>query len=288
VTLAIPLVHIAKRFGHAVDGIIGTSFIREFVVEVDYGARVIRLHDKLTFAYNGPGESVPIALNAAGHPTIQAAVTPVGKGPITGTFVIDIGSGGALALHGPFVKEHGLPGAEAKTIKAIGIGGAGGASQGRIGRVSALKIGSFTIASPTAMFSEDTAGAFANAAIQGNIGQQIMSRFKVFLDYSRTRIILEPSETFGAPFDRAVSGVSLTTEGADYKTFRITDVLENSPASEAGLQPNDIITAIDGRGAATLTITTLLELLERPGSYKITVKRGDQTLEVTLAPRHMV
>jgi S1-C subfamily serine protease len=231
---------------------------------------------------------VPIKLNAAGHPTIQAAVTPVGKEPIMGTFVIDIGSGGSLALHSPFVREHGLAGANTKTIKAIGIGGAGGPSQGRIGRVSALKIGSFTIASPTAMFSEDTAGAFANAAIQGNIGQQIMSRFKIFLDYSRTRIILEPSETFGAPFDRAVSGLSLTTEGADYKIFRVTDVLENSPASEAGLQRKDIITAIDGRAAAELTITAVLELLERPVLYKLTIKRGDQTLAVTLTPRHMV
>lgn len=288
VTLALPLERLARRFGHDFDGIIGTVFIKEFVVEIDYEARVIRLHDRLTFTYAGPGESIPIRLNSSGHPTIDAEVTPVDKSPIKGTFVIDVGSGGSLALHSPFVSEHRLPGADVKTIKALGVGGAGGASTGRIGRVSALKIGKFTITNPTVLFSQDTAGAFANAALEGNIGQQVMSRFRVFLDYSRARIILEPSERFGAPFDRASSGLSLTTEGADYKTFRIMDVLENSPASEAGLRPSDVITAIDGRAASELTLTTLLELFERPVSYKLTVQRGDQTLQLTLTPRQLV
>jgi hypothetical protein len=40
--------------------------------------------------------------------------------------------------------------------------------------------------------------------------------------------------------------------------------------------------------AAELTITTVLELVERPASYSVTVKRGDRMLQVTLTPRHMV
>ena len=51
-----------------------------------------------------------------GHPLIDAQVTAVGKSPISGTFVIDLGSGGALALHSPFVAEHRLPGPDVKTI----------------------------------------------------------------------------------------------------------------------------------------------------------------------------
>jgi regulator of sigma E protease len=66
------------------------------------------------------------------------------------------------------------------------------------------------------------------------------------------------------------------------------DVLENSPASEAGLQSNDVIAAIDGRAASALTLTTVQELFERPASYKLTVLRGDQTLQITLTPRQLV
>jgi hypothetical protein len=60
IRLAIPLRRMAARFGHDFDGIIGADFIKQFVVEVDYPARAIRLHDKDTFNYAGAGDSVPV------------------------------------------------------------------------------------------------------------------------------------------------------------------------------------------------------------------------------------
>jgi len=47
--------------------------------------------------------------------------------------------------------------------------------------------------------------------------------------------------------DRATAGLVMTTEGKDRATVRITDVLENSPASEAGLQKDDILVSIDAK-----------------------------------------
>ena len=122
----------------------------------------------------------------------------------------------------------------------------------------------------------------------GNIGQQIASKFKLFLDYNRKRIILEPAATFGAPFDRAFGGIALTAEDKDYTTFRITEVLENSPASEVGLQTNDLIIKVDDQPASEFTMTRLSEMFERPVTYKLTIRRGEQTLQVTLTPRKLV
>jgi PDZ domain/Aspartyl protease len=288
IRLAIPLGKMESRFGHDFDGIIGAEFIKQFVIEVDYPGRVLRLHDKNQFSYSGSGESVTIQLNRQGHPIIEAEVTPSGGDPIKGKFVIDLGASGALALTTPFVAEHRLLNSELKTIKAIGLGGAGGQSNGRIGRVAELKIGKYKITNPLTIFSEDKAGAFATSALAGNIGQQIASRFKVFLDYDHNRIIFEPAATFSDPFDRAQSGLVLTAEGRDYTTFRITDVLENSPASEAGLQKDDLIIQVNDKTATELTITKLGELFEKPTPYKMKVKRGDQTLQVTLTPRKLV
>ena len=143
--LAIPLGHIAARFGNDFDGIIGSEFIKEFVVEVDYEARLLKLHDK-KFKYTGPGESIPIQLTQQGHPILEAEVTPVDSKPVRAKFVLDLGSGGALALHSPFVAEHNLLDGKSKTIRAIGVGGAGGQSFGRFGRVAELKIGSYKMA----------------------------------------------------------------------------------------------------------------------------------------------
>ena len=288
VMLALPIRGLAPRMGQDFDGIIGTEFIKRFVVELDYQARVIRLHDKERFAYAGSGETIPIQLNGAGHPILEAEVTPVGSAPVKGKFLLDIGSGGALILHSPFVSEHHLLDLNPKTIKSLGGAGAGGATIGRLGRVAELKIGSFRIKSPITMFSEDKAGALANTELIGNIGQQVMSKFKIFFDYGHDRIILEPNQTFDAPFDRAFSGLSLQAEGPDYRTFRIKEVLENSPGAEAGLRQEDIITAVDGKPATEFTLTKLIEMFERPTPYKLTVRRDKETLHVTLTPRRMV
>ncbi len=288
VRLAIPLRRMATRFGHDFDGIIGAEFIKQFVIEIDYPARVVKLHDKNSFNYNGPGDSVAIQLDGQRHPILDAEVTPVGGQPIKGKFVLDIGSGGPLALTTPFVNENRLLDSKLKTIRAIGLGGAGGQSNARIGRTAELKIGKFKLTNPLTIFSEDKAGAFASAELAGNIGQVIASRFKLFLDYEHNRIIFEPAANFSEPFDRAHSGMALAAEGKDYTTFRITEVLEDSPASEVGLQKDDLLVKVNDKSAAELTITKLGEMFERPTPYKMTIKRGDQTLQVTLTPRKLV
>jgi len=287
IALAVPFGDLAARSGHDFDGIIGSDFIRQFVVEVDYQASVIRLHDKDKFTYAGPGEIIPIQLDGQGHPILEAEATPVGGEPIKGKFVLDLGSSGALALYSPFVSGNRLL-SSLKTIRLIGAGGAGGRTNGRLGRIANLKIGKFKIASPITLFSEDTSGAFANPNLAGNIGQQIAGRFKVFLDYSRERIILEPTSAVSQPFNRAFAGVALKTEDKNFRAFRITEVLEDSPASEAGLREDDLIIQVDGRPASEFSISLLHDMFERPVSYKLTIRRGEQTMEVKLTPRRLV
>ena len=288
VNIALPIGNLASRLGQDFDGILGSEFIKQFVLELDYQARVIKFHDKDKFSYIGPGESIPIKLNGAGHPIIDAEVTPIGSEPVKGKFVLDIGSGAALILYSPFVAEHHLLGPNIKTIKAIGGAGAGGETTGRIGRVAELQIGKFKISNPSTMFSEDKEGALASSAVLGNIGARVTSKFRLLFDYGHDRIIFEPNNTFAEGLERAFGGLAMVAEGKDYRTFRITELLDNAPAAEAGLQKNDIITAIDGQPAAELTLSKLNEMLERPASYKLTVRRGEQTLHVTLTPKKMV
>ncbi|HEX3282545.1 MAG TPA: aspartyl protease family protein [Pyrinomonadaceae bacterium] len=288
VKLALPLSKMASRLGQDFDGIIGSDFIVQFVVEVDYQSCTLKLYDKDKFNYAGTGEVVPLKLNGGGHPIINAEVTPFGKAPIEGKFVVDLGSSLPLALYSPFVREQKLPGTESKTIRSLGIGGAGGEAKGQLGRVAEVRIGKFRINQPLTFFSEDEEGAFATSEVLGNIGSQIMNRFTVLLDYNRDRIILEPNARFAAPYDRAFTGFSLEALGADYRTFRISKILENSPASDAQLQSDDIITAVDGKPAAQFSLTSLNELFERTATYKLQVRRKDQTFTVSLTPRRMI
>jgi PDZ domain/Aspartyl protease len=283
-TLAFPLKSLEAPLGHKVDGVIGGDFIKEFVVELDYQSHVVRLYDKGTFRYSGHGQNIPIEMNADGHPVVEAEVTPEGGRPLKGKFLVDIGSSASLALYSPFVAAHDLPGPNLKTIRAIGAAGAGGQLQAQIGRVAELKIGEFTLAQPITLFSQDKAGAFARSDTQGNLGEQVLSRFRLFLDYSHGRIIFEPNKDFGQPFAPAFAGAVLEGAGDNYKIFRVTDVLENSPASEAGLQKGDVITAVDGRPASALSLSEIAEMFERSTSYSLDIQRDDTRLRVTLRP----
>ncbi|HKR14651.1 MAG TPA: aspartyl protease family protein [Pyrinomonadaceae bacterium] len=289
VKMALPLGNVlSKRAGRAFQGIIGYEFIREFVVEIDYQARVLKLHDKDKFTYSGPGESIPITL-VHGHPVLEAEVTPAGSTTtLKGKFVFDIGSSMTLALHSPFVAENRLLGPHFKTIRSLGGAGAGGETTGQLGRVTDLKIGSFTIKSPITLFSEDKAGAFANAALAGNVGARVANKFRLFLDYGRKRIIFEPNSTFAAPYDQAQVGMSMIAEGSDFRTFRVRAVLENSPASEIGIQKDDVLVSVNNQPAAEFTLSRLNEMFERPVPYKLTVRRGEQTLQLTLTPRRLL
>jgi hypothetical protein len=288
VTLAIPLRNLATRLGHDLDGIIGSEFIKQFVLELDYQKCTITLHNQNKFSYSGSGESVPIHLTSSGHPVLRATITLAGGNPIDADVELDTGASGALELHSQFVTSHHLPGPNARTIRDIGASGTGGESQGRVGRMAAFRMGKYELREPLTVFSSDTAGNAAGSDSAGSIGEEILERFKLFFDYGHNRIIFEPNSAFANAFDPAFSGLHLEAEGKDYKTFRIKEVLEDTPGTEAGLQRGDVITAVDGKSAADLTYTALLEMFKRAATFKLTINRAGQTLNINLTPRKLV
>ncbi len=284
-TLAFPLKQFSTRLGHDCDGILGTDMIKHFVVEIDYENRRVTFHNPKTFTYSGRGESIPIYLDKEKHPTIEATVTPVGGVPIKGNFSIDVGAKTGLSLYSQLVTQHHLPGTNVASIPEHGVSGAGGDSTGVMSRVAELQLGQFKFNRPTTYFSQDTAGAFADPDIQGNIGEGLLGQFKLFLDYGNNRIIFEPSGKFAGTYDPAFTGAKVVATGVKYKTFEVADVDANSAASEAGVLKGDVIAAVDGHLASELTLTNLQDLFNQPVARAVTLHRGGQTLQVTLKPR---
>ena len=164
VTLALPFPALPAGLGQDVDGIIGGEFIREFVVDVDYQARALTIHDRKTFDYRGKGHTLPLEFSSNSHPVVRATVTPVGGKPVEDRFVLDLGSGAALILHSPFVATHGLLGPQSKTLRAIGMGGAGGRSVGRVGRAFQRSRSARSPSTSRSRHSHRTRGAHSRTA----------------------------------------------------------------------------------------------------------------------------
>ena len=179
-----------RRRSH--DGILGSGFFRRFVVEIDARAKTLKLHDPKTFAYAGPGELLPLTFRRT-TPIVQATVRTPGGADVKGGFEIDTGCDG-LCLGREFVEAHQLvPGGARSDTKR----GVGGEAKVRSGHLPQLQLGKLIIEKPEADFFLD--GSPADKGLAGHIGMEILRRYRVIFDYSRSQMILEPFSAEAAP-----------------------------------------------------------------------------------------
>lgn len=283
--LALPLDSLARSVGHAFAGIIGFDFLSAFVVEIDYVQSVLTLHDQESFQAPAALESMSLDFDSQSHPVVRARIRAREHEPLEGAFVLDTGATDALALHTPFVERERLLGAAGTTVPRVVGQGAGGISEGVVGRIEELALGRFRVPNPLVVLSTASGGAHASAEVEGTIGGGLLRRFRVLLDYGRARLLLEPNAAFAEPFEYDMSGLRVLSEGADLRTFRVVEVSAPSPAAAAGLRAQDVLAALDGRPAAELTLSALRERFRREGACRLTVARGGERLELELVLR---
>jgi len=281
---SVPLDSLAPALGRAIDGIIGYDFIKRFVVEVDYGAGRMNLHGPSSYKYSNSGTVFPITL-INGKPFVSARITPKGHESIEGRFMIDTGSDGALGVNVPFVQAHQLL-KSASQGSAANSGGVGGISKSITVRVENIQLGRFIISNPLVSFSQATEGSEMRADYDGVLGGEIFRRFTLVLDYSRRRITLYPNAHLGEPVDEDMSGLELMAVG---QQLVINEVAANSPAAEAGLLEEDELTAIDGRPVSDIGLEQIWQMFKQEGKeYLLSIKRGQQTLQVRIKLRRLI
>lgn len=275
------------RSGHRFDGMLGHDFIRRFVVAIDYVKEELRLYDARTFRYEGPGTSIPLIF-IDNQPHVMAEVRLADGGSVKGRMVIDVGSGGALALTKPFADENHLRDRIGPTIRRGGAG-IGGAIMSDVGRVAELKLGAIEIARPVTALAGGSAGNFSgNDEWIGNVGGEILRRFTVFLDYANKRMILEPHAGTREPFEADMAGLALVFNDSLTRAA-VASVAPGSAASEAGLAAGDTLVSIDGQPANAAAIRELRKRFRIVGErIVLTVRRDGKTKTVTLVLRRLV
>lgn len=281
---ALPLDGLSPANGREIAGIIGYELFNHFVVDIDFVARQMNLYEPRSYVYRGGGQSIPLLVQPEGEIYVQAKVAVPNHDPIEGQFVIDTGDNNSLMLARPFVEQHRLLESVGPTHPARG-GGVGGEIQLAIGRVKSLQLGNFVIQNPITGFM--IAGEIADRGKAGNIGGRLLRRFRVVFDYSRRRMMLEPNQLFSEPDESDMSGAALSLEAPDFKLIRVARVRPNSPAAVAGLMPQDVITAVDGRSITG--IVNLRHMFREDGrEYLLTIKRGDQVLQIKIKLRRLI
>jgi predicted aspartyl protease len=272
----------ANNDGIEIDGVLGLEFLKHFVVEIDYENKTIKLFSPEKFQYRGRGETIPIRIHDESPEVRMRLVTASGK-TIESYFEIDTGMSGTVLFHTPTVQRYALLEAM-KTIQLPTSIEAGGEFNRRVGRAKSIQLGRFILDNPLVSMAE-------KVEIEGGtLGEEILRRFKVIFDFSHNRMILEPNSHFKDPYEEDMSGISLTPEKTNgAKVFKVRQVVADTPASEAGLQPDDLITAMDGQPASNLTEGRIEHMFKQEGrEFTLTIKRGEKVIQVRLKLRRLI
>jgi len=285
--VSMPLESFRRRSGRPMDVIVGAPLIQRCVLRIDYAAQVLEFLPAEGFEYQGKGAIVPVTLRN-GHPYITASITLTGQKPIEGQFVVDLGSSQAVILTPAFGDQHHALETLGPTIEGRGLG-VGGQLTTRIGRIASVEVGGVTFKQPITSLPSSSQYYVGDPKAIGNIGGDIMRRFTVTLDYQRQRMILEPNAQVGEPFEADMSGLGLRMGPDGSNALEVEWIQPDSPAFEAKIQPNDLIEKVDGKPALDVGMRGMREISRRNGErHVLSIRRGDQTMEIALITRRMI
>ena len=290
--VAVPMDEVARSYGTQLDGLIGYELMAEYVVQIDYDAQTLTLIDPGSFEYKGRGAVLPLELR--GHePIVRAQLGLPGKDPIEAAFLVDAPHPRSMTFGSPFARKHDLRSAMLQVTRRLlpsAAYGVGGRTDLQAGRIQWIQFGPHRLKLPDASFATDAkGGAFAREDIAGILGGEIFRRFRVILDYSRQRMILEPGLHFDEPFEVDASGLLLRVAKLPHQEFEIADVIPDTPGAEAGLKKDDRIVAIDGTPASQLTLWQVRTMLRKtPRDCVLSLGGGGEPRKITLRTRPLL
>ena len=270
--------------GEPCAGILGADFFQRFVVRIEYAAHRLSLFPVEGWRYRGHGAGVPFWFRGQ-IPQVSGELDGM-----QGTFAMDTGSGGTLDVFAPFVAAHGLIAKAGLTYpNPEGDRGIGGETTSRLARGRELKLGTARMARPLVSLSTMAHGAFASRDGIGNVGAGFFKRFDVTFDYRRQKIYFEPNANHDAP-DRFGNTLGLRSLEGAKDGFRITDMLQPSPLSEAGVKTGDVIVALNGKSGKDLTPDLLGAALGAPVGTVLTlgIRSGAGIHSVTITLRDLL
>ncbi|MBI1796159.1 MAG: aspartyl protease family protein [Candidatus Eisenbacteria bacterium] len=273
---------IAPFFWRDAAGVLGYDFISRFADRIDYDNSTLTLYDAKTFKYDGKGTGMPITM-AGSIPVVKAKIDDTYEGD----FRLDVGSGSTVDLHSPFVKQHALATKVGKTIEIMN-GGFGGTFTSHLGRMKKMQIGPYAWNEPLVILSGAESGGLASQDYAGNIGNEVLDRFVITLDYEHRMLYLEPGRRFAKRDKFSRAGVELARFG---DTIQALQVLPGSAAAAAGVKEGDSVTSLDGKAILTYAPDQLNDMFQNePAGTKHTLEvlRDGKKMSLTLTLKVLI
>ncbi|MEO7311949.1 MAG: aspartyl protease family protein [Chitinophagaceae bacterium] len=260
-------------YGVRIDGIIGFSLLRRYIVDVNYDHNELSFYSPGYFQYTRGGTLLRPSFNSL---PIQAAIV---KDNVAARqrFYFDTGGGLCLLLSEDFVRDSALFLGRKKLMPTMAEG-MGGKKKMMITTVKELKLGPYKFKKVPTYIFEDEFNVTSYPSLGGLLGADLLRRFNITLNYPRAEIYLLPNTHFREAFDYSYTGMEIYYE--EGKVI-IGEIIKNSPAEASGLQVGDEIFSVDN--VVGTSFQGIRNSLQSAGNrLKIIVLRNKQPFEIKM------
>lgn len=158
-----------------------------------------------------------------------------------------------LLLSNQFVKDSALLSSRKRQRKIIQTEaqGLGGKMEMHITTIQEFKVGNYSFRNVPVYLFDDITNITAYPFLGGMIGNDLLRRFNITLNYPKKEIYLQPNTHYRDPFDYSYTGLIIYLING---RVEITDIIKNSPAEKAGFKKGDAILAINNNFTNNLQV----------------------------------
>ncbi|OYZ01912.1 MAG: signal protein PDZ [Sphingobacteriia bacterium 28-36-52] len=260
-------------YGVRIDGIIGYSFLRRYIVHLDFDKKIMEVHTPGRFKYPRGGQL--LKPNFSTLPLLQAHVED--NKSFLNRFIFDTGAGLCFLLSREYVDDSSIFKSKRKfyPTQAEGLGGK---KKMEIAVMKSVKIGNYKFKKVPVHIFEDDFNVTNYPTLGGLMGNDLLRRFNITLNYPEQSIHIKPNEHFSDAFDYSYTGLGIYLVDGQIK---VIDIIEGSPGDKAGFKTDDIIFSIENN--ASNNIQAYKNLFQNSlGKIKVVVLRNNLPLMLNM------
>lgn len=290
VVLEKDILSLSELIGSPIHGLIGYELFERFVITIDFRKREIHLRLPEDYTYRRKdGDKIPLEVVEKKPYLSDVFIKEAGKEQAV-KLLLDTGAGHAIMLN-TYATDLPIPDTTINVQLGIGLSGK---INGQLGRLDEIKIGNYTLPSVLASFPDSASFGMKlrdSEDRQGNVGGELLRRFKVTINYAEGFMTLKPiKRIMKEPFEHDMSGMDLRAKGANFKEYYIERIIGDSPAEAAGLQKDDRLVFINNVPASELNMTEIYKLLQRKEGKEINliIRRGGQLVLTSIVLKRII
>ncbi|MEO7049717.1 MAG: aspartyl protease family protein [Ferruginibacter sp.] len=258
---------LSSVYGEKIDGIIGYSFFRRYIVKINFDSLEIEVYSPGKINYPKGGTLLHPIFTSLPIQYLQIK----DRKRLDYNFYFDTGAGLCFLLSEKFATDSAVLLKKRKPVYTQAQGMAG-RSQMRLTVMKEVKIGPYRFRKvPTYIYNDEfnvTSFPFSG----GLVGNELLKRFNIVLNYGQREIHLLPNSHFNETFDYAYTGL-----GIYYNDGKIVveDIIPNSPADICGFKIDDQVIGVAGNFSNNIQVyKNLLQVVNE--KIKIVIKRNGE------------